>query len=159
MAFSREVAMGAGLGVVALAAIIAGLSVTGGPGEARRLKQDQLREEALASTANALVCLQKAGVEIPEAPDALEAAWAQHLLSAENTCFNARVSADPVTDEPFLLKRREGRVAEICASFATGREQDVPPDYRATNALPGLGDTRENGGEHCFAINYAADVG
>lgn len=160
MAFSRDAALGAGLAVIVVAAIVAGLVVTGGPGEARRMKEDQLREAALASTANVLVCLQKAGVEIPEAPEQLEAAWKQYRSSAEVTCFNGELRADPITDTPFALKRQDGRVAQICAVFATRRKQDDGPlIFRETNALPSLGDRRDTAGEQCFDLNYSADMG
>lgn len=160
MAFSRDMAMGAGLGVVVLAAIIAGLFVTGGPGEARRLKEDQQREAALLSTANALVCLQKAGVEIPETPDQQEAAWKAYRSSAQNKCFNGDLRVDPVTEAPFALMREEGRVTQICADFAAPRKLDDGPfQYGSANALPNLGDRRQAAGTHCFAINYSAEVG
>jgi len=152
--------LGTGLGVIVLAAIVAGLAVTGGPGEARRLKEDQQREAALLSTANALVCLQKAGVEIPETPDQQEAAWKQHRSSAQEKCFNGDLRVDPVTGAPFTLVREEGRVTQICADFAAPRKLDDGPfQYRSTNALPNLGDRREAAGAHCFAINYSAEVG
>ncbi|MGE6698236.1 hypothetical protein ACQKH5_11130 [Hyphomonas sp. NPDC076900] len=151
--------MGTGLGVVVLAAIIAGLFVTGGPGEARRLKEDQQREAALLSTANALVCLQKAGVETPETQEQLEAAWKQHRSSAQDKCFHGDLRVDPVTEAPFTLVREEGRVTQICADFAAPRKLDGPVQYGSPNALPNLGDQREAAGTHCFAINYSAEVG
>ncbi|MBA4226374.1 MAG: hypothetical protein C0456_07050 [Hyphomonas sp.] len=149
-----------GLGVIVLAAIVAGLAVTGGPAEARRLKEDQQRETALLSTANALVCLQKAGMEIPETAEQLEVVWKEYRSTAQDKCFNGDLRVDPVTDAPFALVREEGRVTQICAEFAAPRKQeDGPFQYRSTNALPNLGDRREAAGTHCFAINYSAEVG
>lgn len=160
MAFSRDMVLGTGLGVIVLAAIMAGLFVTGGPAEARRLKEDQQRESALLSTANALVCLQRAGVEVPDGAEQLEAAWKAYRSTAQDKCFNGALRADPVTDAPFALVREEGRVTQICAAFAAPRKQeDGPFQYRSTNALPTLGDRREAAGTHCFAINYSAEVG
>lgn len=160
MAFSRDMVLGTGLGVIVLAAIVAGLAVTGGPGEARRLKEDQQREAALLSTANALVCLQKAGVEIPETFEQLEVAWKEYQSTAQDKCFNGDLRVDPATDAPFGLVREEGRVTQICAEFAAPRKQeDGLFQYRSKNALPTLGDRREAAGTHCFAINYSAEVG
>lgn len=160
MAFSRDMAMGTGLIVIVLAAIVAGLAVTGGPGEARRHKEDQLRETALLSTANALVCLQEAGVDIPETHEQLEAAWQTYRSSAPDKCFNGELRVDPITEAPFALVRKEGQVTQICADFATQREQDDGLfSYQSTNALPTLSDRRDKAGPHCFAINYLAEVG
>lgn len=160
MAFSRDMTMGTGLIVIVLAAIVAGLAVTGGPGEARRQKEDQLRETALLSTANALVCLQEAGVDIPETHEQLEAAWKTYRSSAPDKCFNGGLQVDPITEAPFALVRKEGQVTQICADFATQREQDDGLfSYQSTNALPTLSDRRDKAGQHCFAINYSAEVG
>lgn len=160
MAFSRDMALGAGLVAIVLAAIVAGLLVTGGPGEARRMKEDQLRETALLSTAGALVCLQKAGVEVPEDQARQEAVWKEYRSTAQDKCFNADLRADPITETPFPLKRQDGRVTQICATFATKRKQDSAPfTYGAPTALPTLGERRDKAGEHCFGLNYSADVG
>ncbi len=160
MAFSRDMALGAGLVGIVLAAVVAGLVVTGGPGEARRMKEDQLRETALLSTASALVCLQKAGVEVPEDQPQREAVWKEYRSTAQDKCFNGNLRADPITEAPFPLKRENGRATQICANFATKRKQDGAPfTYGSPTALPALGERRDTAGEHCFDINYSADVG
>lgn len=160
MAFSRDTAIGTGLGAIVVAAIIAGLFVTGGPAEARRQKEDQLREAALLSTANALVCLERAGVAFPEDRAQQEAVWKEYGSTGQEKCFNSDLRADPVTEAPFALMRENGRVTQICANFATKRKQDNGPlTYASLTALPALGERRDTAGEHCFDIDYSAGIG
>ena len=56
MAFSQHTLYGGALVSVIIAACVAGIAITGGPGEARREKEDQARATAMAGTAVALAC-------------------------------------------------------------------------------------------------------
>lgn len=164
MAFSQYTLIGAGLALVIVAALVAGLVVAGGPGEARKQKEDSLREGALMETAAALVCLQQAGRDIPEDSAALKTEW-ESLMAGEaidGKCYQGAVRDDPITDTPFPLEREDGKVVRICADFSTGRKfpdryaQPGHAMYGLEEAplLPGLRDARPAQGRHCFRINY-----
>ena len=74
MAFDRHTVFGGALVAVIAAAIIGGLTITGGPGLARKEQQDAARLEYVQRAAYALACYQKAEGEIPED---LSIVWAE----------------------------------------------------------------------------------
>ena len=109
-------AIAALMALVTLAAIAAGLALVGGPGEARRQRQDAARLEALSRVATALSC---PAPDAGTAPDALPEALTTNALAAY--CGGRHLAADalrdPVTGAPIRYERRGERDFALCTAF------------------------------------------
>lgn len=167
MAFDRHTIFGGALVGVIVAACIAGVAITGGPGEARREKEDSLRLQAVAGAALALACYQQEMGNIPEDLSIVEEelSHAASETHRKNRCGRAKLSPDPVSGEHFTLKRDAGQVTHICADFKTRSEGGRRVYYSqygfyagSIDVIPGLEDTRETAGEYCFELNLDADL-
>jgi len=135
MASSQHTLFGGALAVIVAGACIAGLVITGGPGQARKDKEDAARlvDAALGDAAT--------GIREP------------------GRCLDAHTAADPVTGAPFRLQRERNKVTHICATFAAKSEADEAVfSPVGTGVIPGLNDARPVAGEHCFALNLEADL-
>lgn len=161
MASSQHTLFGGALAVIVAGACIAGLVITGGPGQARKEKEDAARLAAVSQTAYALACYQQAKGEIPEDLAQVDAALddAATGIREPGRCLDARIAADPVTGAPFRLQRAGTGVTHICATFAAKHDADetVFSPVR-TGVIPGLNEARPAAGEHCFALNLEADL-
>lgn len=167
MAFDRHTIFGGALVGVIVAACIAGIAITGGPGEARREKEDSLRLQAVAGAALALACYQQEMGSIPEDLSIVEEDLSHAASEAhrKNRCGQARLSRDPASGEFFRLQRDGERVTHICADFKTRSEGGRRVYYSqygfyagSNDVVPGLGDARETAGESCFELNLEADL-
>ncbi|MEZ5998744.1 MAG: hypothetical protein R3B98_08635 [Hyphomonas sp.] len=161
MGSDRHMLFGGALVAVVIAACIAGLVVGGGPGTARKQKEDNLRLQALSKTAIALACYQQAMGDVPEDFAQVEEAFSHATSGVREPimCRMASVERDPITGEYFRLKRTDGKVTHICADFATGSEGD-PYSLYANMVLvaPDLSGPREGPGEQCFEVRLNADL-
>lgn len=161
MASSQHTLFGGALAVIVAGACIAGLVITGGPGQARKEKEDEARLTAVSQTAFALACYHQAKGEIPEDLTQIEAALGDAAtgIREPGRCLDARTATDPVTGAPFRLQREGAKVTHICATFAAKHDADetVFSPVR-TGVIPGLNDARPAAGEHCFAVNLEADL-
>jgi hypothetical protein len=156
MAFDRHALFGGGLVAVILAAVIAGITITGGPGEARKEKEDAARTDALARTALALACAHQQASGTPESVSGFETDKADPFL---NGCANAAPEKDPVSGAEFPVRRQDGKVTHICAEFATGADgNQIVYDAYWMRVVPELNAPRETGGEHCFEVNLNAEL-
>ena len=144
---------------VAMAAIVAGLAIIGGPGKAREVQQDGVRLQALIETAGALNCYRRGVGPLPEDMDTVRVAIAdpgsQARLAAG--CSNAEWKDDPITGAPFEIHPVDDKHAEICAVFArpgSGQERGfylgVPAAY-VDYATP-----RPEAGRFCYTVNLVA---
>lgn len=163
MAYSQHTIYGGGLVAVIIAACVAGIAVTGGPGEARKEREDRARQQAVSDTALALACYHQAFGEIPEDLTLVENELARVTSDAhqQDACTQAEIRKDPVTGEDFRLTRQAGVVTQICAEFATGTPSGPYNrySYNPTRAvIPDLGEPRETGGERCFDLNLSAKL-
>ncbi|WP_273185228.1 hypothetical protein [Hyphomonas adhaerens] len=163
MAYSQHTIYGGGLVAVIIAACVAGIAVTGGPGEARKEREDRARQQAVSDTALALACYHQAFGEIPEDLTLVENELARVTSDAhqQDACTQADIRKDPVTGEDFRLTRQAGVVTQICAEFATGTPSGPYNrySYSPTRAvIPDLGEPRETGGERCFDLNLSAKL-
>ena len=163
MAYSHHTIYGGGLVAVIIAACVAGIAVTGGPGEARKEREDRARQQAVSDTALALACYHQAFGEIPEDLTLVENELARVTSDAhqQDACTQAEIRKDPVTGEDFRLTRQAGVVTQICAEFATGTPSGPYNrySYSPTRAvIPDLGEPRETGGERCFDLNLSAKL-
>jgi len=161
MVFSQHTVMGAGLAAIVGLAIIAGFVVTGGPGEARKQREDMARRTALSETALALACYQKAEGTIPSDLSDVEA-WLSGVVPGEDwarRCSQAEIRNDPVSGEPFRLMRTDGEVTHICADFAAADRERDDLGYAPRDAvLPDIRKPRAGPGEHCYRLNFAANL-
>lgn len=167
MAFDRHTIFGGALAGVVVAACIAGVAITGGPGEARREKEDSLRLQAVAEAALALACYQQEMGNIPEDLSIVEEelSHAASEVHRKSRCSQAKLSRDPASDENFHLKREAGKVTHICADFKTasqGRGQVYYSQYGfytgSNDVVPSIEDTRETAGEYCYELNLNANL-
>ena len=163
MAYSQHTIYGGALVAVIIAACVAGIAVTGGPGEARKEREDRARQQAVSDTALALACYHQAFGEIPEDLTLVENELARVTSDAhqQDACTQAEIRKDPVTGEDFRLTRQAGAVTQICAEFATGTPSGPYNrySYNPTRAvIPDLGEPRETGGERCFDLNLSAKL-
>jgi len=162
MASDRHVLFAYSLGAIIVAAIFAGLAITGGPGKARMLREDTLRISALSDAARALACYYQAKDEIPEDLSVVDAelAIANSDVHEPENCYISKVARDPVSGEPFVLRREGAIVTHICAVFATGNSSSGRTYRRWENGLvPTLNEPRKSGGEHCFELNLNSNLG
>ena len=163
MAYSQHTIYGGALVAVIIAACVAGIAVTGGPGEARKEREDRARQQAVSDTALALACYHQAFGEIPEDLTLVENELARVTSDAhqQDACTQAEIRKDPVTGEDFRLTRQAGVITQICAEFATGTPSGPYNrySYSPTRAvIPDLGEPRETGGERCFDLNLSAKL-
>lgn len=163
MAYSQHTLYGGALVGVIIAASIAGIVITGGPGEARREREDLARQQALSETALALACYQQAFGEIPEDLTIVENELVHVTSEArqQDACSQAGIRKDPVSDEHFRLERQDGSVTRICADFATGNSDAPYNSYRyapARAVILDLDKPRETAGEYCYELNLSADL-
>jgi hypothetical protein len=158
MESERHTLFGVILAAIILGAVIAGLLITGGPAEARKLKQDQLRETDISMTALALVCYHKVHGAIPDDLSLVKAEIddSGSASRAPDRCRTAEYLPDPVTGEPFSFVRENGDVRQICAVFATRKSEEEFGYYgRLDVALSDLTKARKSAGEHCYTINFS----
>ena len=162
MAFDRHTIFGGVLVAVILIACIAGLMVTGGPGDARHQKEDRARLQAVSEAALALACYQQANGPIPEDLSQVEAELSRATSPARRRkgCTQALLAKDPVTGEAFRLTRQGDQVTQICADFAAASREEQPYAYygNSRSVIPDLGEIRSAPGEHCFDVNLHADL-
>ncbi|MEZ6011248.1 MAG: hypothetical protein R3C08_05170 [Hyphomonas sp.] len=164
MVFSQHTIYGGALVAVIVAASIAGIAITGGPGEARREREDQARLQAVSATALTLACYYQAHGDIPEDLSIVEEEMSHATASArqQDYCTTAEMRKDPFTEQPFRLVREGGKVTHICADFATTAPEDVTsilPFPVATNSIvPDIAAPRPTAGEHCFELNLSGKL-
>ncbi len=163
MAYSQHTIYGGALVAIIIAACIAGVAVTGGPGEARKEREDLARQQAVSDTALALACYQQAFGEIPEDLTLIENELARVTSEAhqQDACTQAEIRKDPVSDEYFKLTRQDGAVTQICAEFATVSPSGPYSRYSYSPSravIPDLGEPREAAGERCFDLNLSAKL-
>lgn len=163
MAFDRHSLLGAGLVAVIAAACLAGIIVAGGPGQARREKEDEARLQAMSQTALALACYKQAFGDIPEDMSRIEAELSRVTspARARPACASASLRKDPVSNEYFRLIREDGAVTGMCADFAATSPGTPDGRYAYLSSglvIPDLSKARERPGEHCFDLNLNADL-
>lgn len=157
MASDRHTLFGVLLAAVIIGAVIAGLLITGGPAQARKFKQDELRETDLSKTALALVCYHRVHGAIPDDLSLVKAEIddSGSASRAPDRCRTAEYLPDPITGQQFSLVREDGDVRKICAVFATRKAEEEFGYYgRLDVALSDLTKARMSAGEHCYTINY-----
>jgi len=161
MAFDRHTIFGGTLVAVVLITCLAGIAVTGGPGQARKEKEDRARTAAMGETAVALACYYQAFGEIPEDLSVVEAELSKATSPAkqQSGCATLEIQKDPISEEYFRLQRNAGDVTQICGDFATAnREGDDYRPFPSRYVVPDLNEPREAAGEHCYELNLSAKM-
>ena len=164
MAYSQHTIYGGALVAVIIAACVAGVVITGGPGEARKQKEDIARMEALSRTSIALACYYQAKGNIPEDLSIVEEELSHVTSDArqQDYCSMAEMRKDPISGKPFRLKREGRSVTHICADFATADPDNssgyVPFPVAAGNIIPDYNKPRLEAGEYCLELNLAGKL-
>ena len=144
---------------VAMAAIVAGLAIIGGPGQARDVQQDEARLRALEETAMALNCYRRGIGPLPENMQGVRSAIGDSGSAARlaEGCRNARWQDDPISGEAFEIVRVDERQAQICAVFARpGNRQPSRAYYGAGADYIDLAAPRPEAGRFCYTVNLVA---
>lgn len=94
------------IALLAAAAVVAGLALTGGPGHARKERRDRERESDLANLGRLVVCLAREnGDRLPET-----------LATTPQCDWQVRL-ADPFTGAPYRYEVTGPRSYRLCAGF------------------------------------------
>jgi hypothetical protein len=121
--------------VVVLAALVAGLFVIGGPGEARLERLDTERTEDLRRIEQAVDEVWRHADTLPPSLDSLRAA---NRLAPDDL-------TDPTTGEPYDYRVLSDSTYELCATFDRASD-DTPTTYSWTD----IGN--HGAGRHCFTL-------
>lgn len=111
--------------VLALAMIIGGLILSGGPGQGRAERRDYQRSADLSQIEAQLLCLARQRGRLVAKVDTTEA------------CPDRPTLADPATGMPYEITAIDGQNLRICAEFETetvARDLGVGPE---DSAMPG----------------------
>ncbi|WP_340693450.1 hypothetical protein [Hyphomonas sp.] len=144
---------------VSVAAIVAGLAIIGGPGQAREMQQDDARLEALAETAMALNCYRRGIGPLPDDIESVRAAIDDSGSAARlaTGCRNAQWQDDPISGEPFEIVRVDDGQAQICAVFSRpGNRQPGRSYYGFSADYIDLAAARPEPGRFCYTVNLVA---
>ena len=161
MAYNQHMLYGGALVSVIIAACVAGIAITGGPGQARKEREDRVRATAMAGTAVALACYYQEFGDIPDDLTIVEAELSKAASPArqQTVCAMAEIHKDPISDEYFRLERDAGEVTHICGDFATTRQENGNYwGYPSRYVVPDIGEARETPGEHCYELNLSAKM-
>lgn len=109
------------IGLLAVVAILVGLALTGGPGQARKERRDRERESDLSSIGGLVDCLAREnGNRLPKVPEATaQCDWQVRL-------------ADPFTGQPYVYEVTGLRSYRLCAGFEL--PADDPPGRNRPDA-------------------------
>ncbi len=151
-------------GLVMALAIIGGLLIIGGPGQARAEKQDNARLKAMSETAYAISCYSDNVGALPEdsAPIKTQVEKATSVITSSKKCKNLNWETDPVSDKEFEYIRVEDHEFQLCAVFARpssdkggyGKYRHVTGNYAFDSVLSGMDKPRPNAGRHCYTAKY-----
>lgn len=122
--------------VIVVAAIVGGLIVVGGPGEARLEKLDTARLDDLRAIDRAA---EQALTQTGTLPPSLDSLAAVAHLTLDQL-------SDPETSEPYEYRVLSDSTAEVCATFAHADGVVVPLAHRSDIG----GD--HPAGRHCFTL-------
>jgi hypothetical protein len=149
------------LASVASASVIAGLAITGGPGKARDIQQDDARVEAVASTAEALNCYSRGVGPLPDDLKIVRQTIAEPGSPARlaDGCGNADWKDDPITGEPFEVRPVDTQHAEICAVFARAGDGTARGYYGYGATYINAETARPEAGQFCYTVNLTAEPG
>ena len=123
--------------VIVTAAIVAGLFVIGGPGEARLERLDSERTGDLRRIEYAVAEVWHRTEALPPSLDSLRAA---NQLAAEDLF-------DPTTNEPYDYRVLSDSTYALCATFDLASD-DSPAPYARTGIIDS-----HDAGRHCFTVH------
>ncbi|KDA03349.1 hypothetical protein [Hyphomonas oceanitis] len=147
---------------VASASVIAGLVIIGGPSKARDIQRDDMRLQAVVSTAEALNCYSRGIGPLPGDMQVARRAIAEPGSPARlaQGCSNVDWKDDPISGEPFEIRPVDTKQAEICAVFARPGDGDAQSYYYGYGAAYiNAETTRPEAGQFCYTVNLTAEPG
>ncbi|WP_114240812.1 hypothetical protein [Dyella sp. C9] len=129
--------LSAGVSVVVLAAVLAGLSVLGSPMHQRALRLDTIRTSNLGQLAIGISGYWAAHKALPPTLESIDPSDSHHR--------------DPVSGQPYGYGLVDATTYRLCAQFDTASEQE---SYRAGAFIPpNLGRWKHPQGMHCFVTD------
>jgi len=123
----------AGVIVVVVAAIVAGLVISGSPGEQRQLRADDARVTHMRQLSGAIQRFYRETRMLPPDLETLLNGWA-----------SSEIPQDPVTDEPYGYELVSPRSYRLCASFARPSTTDTLQEFWSHEA-----------GQQCYFFDYS----
>lgn len=144
-------------GVLGLLAAIVGLLITGGPGQARDRRIDDMTLQRIGSLSSGVECAFRLAGEMPASPSDVMIAVAAHRHAAEESGCGAYVYDAQNLERSWQDLEYQvvaDRRFRICASF---RLAGTPVDKAAKGmewgyAAPELSKPRPESGRHCYEI-------
>jgi len=150
--------LAAGFGVLTLGAAIAGLLITGGPGQTRDRRLDDMTLEHIGSLSAGVECAVRFSGQTPATKDEIFGLIAKQRLAAEGGgcgLYVHDVSNLLRSWQDLDYQRLSDRRYSVCASF---RLSGTGPDELSTGrewsyAAPELLQPRPAPGRHCYEIS------
>jgi len=148
-----------GGGVAIVAAIIAGLAVTGGPGDARASRLNEARLVQMRQIAIAAQCAFWADGQVPAMIEEMTAAVSRHKWSSDDwICYSDPVQIGPDLDVSYTA--RPPSAIELCADFADTRATAYDArTYFPQEAAPNFPELpqKPEAGRHCYTVQLSTD--
>lgn len=122
-----------GVIVIVVAAILAGIVISGSPAEQRRLRADDRRVTDLQRVASALQIYYRSTRKLP--PD---------LATLQNGWASAEVPRDPDTGADYDYEVGGASSYRLCAEFARDSRPNAQPEFWSHGE-----------GRHCYTLDYS----
>ncbi|HEY9746942.1 MAG TPA: hypothetical protein V6C99_12075 [Oculatellaceae cyanobacterium] len=129
--------------LIALAAIMSGLLVTGGPFHQRDLRMDEIRVRDLNELKRELAWYYRTHQKLPDSLDVLKQA-----LSARNPGYARKVFQDPVTERPYEYTKVSGNRFSLCLHFQVDTRNGLVAQY-----YPGDLGAEHPKGRACYVLD------
>lgn len=126
----------AGIVVVVVAAVVAGLYISGSPLEQRMMREDSRRVADLRRLSRAIENYYRGTEMLPSDLDTLLNGWA-----------SSEIPRDPETDRDYEYEIRSDQTYQLCATFSLDSRPATQSEFW-THA----------GGHQCFSFDYSALV-
>lgn len=142
----------AGAATAVVVAVVAGYLSVGSPGDARALRFDAARLDAMRDIAEAAQCVYSKTGAIPASLGALEDG-VRAAASAEGCeTVSGRFAAPANSGVDYAVESADH--IQLCATFARPTDRRAPMRPRAYNfaAFPELAEERAAAGRHCYSV-------
>lgn len=149
MALSLGKTLAVVFSLVALAGIVAGVMLDGGPGQQRKRRMDRVRLERLDQLQNGINAFYRAQKRLPDTADLKTAQQNPDYAGF----FSPENWQDPFARQPLRYQKTGPTTYTLCARFETDTQTAASsPDNPYGNSY--LGDRwRHPAGDHCFPLN------
>jgi type II secretory pathway pseudopilin PulG len=122
-----------GIVAVVIAAVVAGLVISGSPAEQRRLRADDRRVGDLQQLTRAIQRYYEETERLPETLDALVNGW-----------ISSELPRDPDTEAEYDYEITGSSAFRLCAEFARASRPNAEPEFWSHGA-----------GGHCYSLDFS----